>query len=68
MDLQKIYRKLEGTRCKRHKLKPITVPKGENTALVCCCDNFKQELIKKINEETARQTKVDLIEDFVFFN
>jgi hypothetical protein len=68
MNYQKIFKNLEQTRCKSHKLKPIIVPKGESVAYVCCCENFKKELIKKIDNETARQTRVELIDEFVFFN
>jgi hypothetical protein len=68
MDYQKIFKDLENKRCTAHHLKPFTVPKGENIAIVCCCENFKRELVEKIEKETERQARVDLIENYLFLN
>ncbi len=68
MDFKMVIKELERIRCNKHKLRPITVPKGDNLALVCCCENFKRELVKIAVHVTTQQIKVDIIEDYVILN
>jgi hypothetical protein len=60
MDYQKIARIISKERCDRHKLKSIAIAKKDSIELVCCCDYFKQKLIKQIEKELKIQDREDI--------
>jgi len=60
MEYQKIARIISKERCERHKLKSISIAKNDSIELICCCDFFKQKLIKQIEKELKNQTTEDI--------
>jgi hypothetical protein len=60
MDYQKIARIISKERCDRHKLKSIAIAKNDSIELICCCDYFKQRLIKLIEKELKNQDTEDI--------
>lgn len=57
MDYQAIAKILKNERCDRHKLKATLVPLNDTIKMTCCCDSFKEKLLKQIEKESKRHNK-----------
>jgi hypothetical protein len=57
MDYQSIAKVLKKERCEKHKIKATVVPINDTIKLSCCCDYFKEKLLKQIERESKKQDK-----------
>jgi hypothetical protein len=57
MDYQAIAKVLKKERCEKHKIKATVIPINDQIKLICCCDCFKEKLLKQIEKERKRQNK-----------
>jgi hypothetical protein len=57
MDYQSIAKVLLKERCDKHKIKASIEPINDQIKLTCCCDSFKEKLLKQIEKERKRQHK-----------
>jgi hypothetical protein len=57
MDYQAIAKVLIKERCEKHKIKASIELINDHIKLTCCCDSFKEKLLKLIEKESKRQNK-----------
>lgn len=66
MDLRKIAQNLERERCNVHNEHPRAVPQRDSINLSCCCESFRENLVKKLEVEISKQIEADLKKAFKF--
>jgi len=57
MDYQAIAKILKKERCNKHQIKATVLPINDSIKLTCCCDSFKEKLLKQLEKEKKRQNK-----------
>jgi hypothetical protein len=55
MDYNRIAQTINTGRCRRHLLHPRLIPHSDKLELICCCDYFKEKLLKQIEKEKKKQ-------------
>jgi hypothetical protein len=57
MEYNLIAKILKKERCDKHIIRASVIPKSDSIELKCCCDHFKEKLIKQMQKEIRRQEK-----------
>jgi hypothetical protein len=60
IDKNAIKRKLEQMRCPKCNEKPSVLITTNGFEFKCCCDSFKQKLVKEAENEIAKQAKTNI--------
>ncbi len=64
MDLNSVKHRLEATICPTHLEYPIITLKDKGFSISCCCDTFKDELVRLSKEYIADSIKDDISKIF----
>lgn len=64
MDLRRIAQKIERETCHVYHEHPKATPTNDSINLSCCCDQFKEKLVPKIQDEISKQISDDISKAF----